>query len=98
MESLIFNVEEVIQESIATGRAIFLQVKNREGFVSAVDDFINKGDLKLIRVKPITLYGHRIDDTVFHLKEVEKIYPLSVTYHDPLYSRIRAIRQRVEKL
>lgn len=92
------KIEEVIQLSLTKEMAVLLKLKGCDPIVTAIESFINKEDLKLIQIKPETLYGQTINETVIHLQEVESIAPLFVSYNEPVYVKLRQIKKLIKQI
>lgn len=92
------KIEEVIQQSHQKGIAILIKIHGKKPFVTAVEEYIDKGSLKLIVLKDHTLYGLPLEETVIHLHEVEGITPFHVYYNDPVYIKVREIKKLIKKV
>lgn len=64
--------------------------------VISLDMFNNHS--KWIEIKPYTLYGSRVKDTIIHLDQIESVVPFTVQYDDPMYVRLRDLRSKIVEI
>lgn len=56
------------------------------------------GRHNFIEIKPYTLYGSRVKETIIHVSQIESVIPFTVQYDDPVYVRLRQLRSKITDL
>ncbi len=90
------DIEAAVIHALKNGNAVLLKVKGMpEAIPCGIANFRGDGDLKLIGLKPETLYGKTLKDTVILLDEIETIQLLVAIYDDPMYVKLRLIKKTI---
>lgn len=92
------EIEEILHIGIQHGLGFSLKLTGKPVVFVGVEKYDKKRGLNLIELKPLSLYGSRIDDTVFHISEIERIGVLSVLYEDPVYARLRKLKTMINAI
>ena len=93
-----YEFEEKIRLSKDTGVVLSIVLKKDPiPIVTAVKNYLNSAEIKVVEVMPETLYGQEISRTKILLNEIMKITILNVHYDDPTYVRLRESKKKFLK-
>ena len=90
-----YDIETIVVQSLKHGNAVLLKLKGKEPIACGIQNFVDKGDLKMVELKPETLYGKPIEETVIHIGEIETLQLLMAIYDDPMYVKLRRIKKTI---
>lgn len=78
------------------GNVVALKVKGNEKTVlTSVEDV--KGN-RIVVLNPISVYGMPIHESVLHLEDIESIRVYNARYTDPIYVRIRELKDNIDQI
>lgn len=91
------NKERMLTGSLLKGTAVGIKLKGSDEFIVSCVVNLQSGENheKWIEIKPYTLYGKPINETIISLSNIEKIVSYSVRFDDPLYVRLCEIKGRI---
>lgn len=96
MTSSQHDTQSIIVHSLKNGNAVLLKIKGEsDAMPCGIANFRDRGDLKLVELKPETLYGKTLQNTVILLSEIETVQLLVAVYDDPLYAKLRRIKKTI---
>src|SRR5688572_2799167 len=98
MGQTIADIEEILKIGISHGLGFSLKLKEKPVIFVGVEKYNNKFGLNLIEIKPHTLYGSPITETVFHISEIERLAVLNVLYEDPVYVKLRNLKAIIKDI
>jgi hypothetical protein len=96
--SVFGTITDIINESQRTGMAVSLKLFGRDPFATTVIRIVDKGDIKMAEISPVTLYGKPVNETIIHIHEIEKVAPLFVLFNDPVYVRLREVKKIIRDM
>lgn len=83
-------------KSKSRGNIIALKVKgNERPLLTQVNEV--KGN-RIVILNPVSIYGSPIDEAVLHLEDIESIKVYSALYTDPVYVRIRELKNNIDQI
>ena len=78
------------------GSVISLKIKGNDKVVlGAVQDV--KAN-RIVILNPISVYGTVIPENIFHVEDIENCRVYSSRYYDPVYVRIRELKNNIDKI
>jgi hypothetical protein len=78
------------------GNIIAVKLKGSEKpLLTAVNEV--KGN-RIVIVNPISLYGSQLEETIFHIEDIETLKVYSALYSDPIYVRIRELKNSIDEI
>lgn len=78
------------------GNVISLKVKgNDKALLAAVNEV--KGNRILI-LNPISVYGAMLEESIFHIEDIENLKVYNALYTDPVYVRIRELKNNIDEI
>ena len=93
------SYEQILMDlfkSKRSGNVISVKVKgNNKTLLTSVDDV--RGN-RIIMLNPISVYGATIDECVLHVEDIENCKVYSARYNDPIYVRIRELKNSIDQL
>jgi hypothetical protein len=91
------SMESILVDSLQRGTAIGVKLKNNTAVIATavigLDTFSHKN--KWVEIKPYTLYGYPVKETVIDIRQIESVIPFTVHYDDPVYIRLRELRAKI---
>ncbi|HYG04017.1 MAG TPA: hypothetical protein VD927_16340 [Chryseosolibacter sp.] len=79
-----------------SGNVVAFKVKGNEKTVlTAVDDVRAN---RIIVLNPVSVYGVPIEESVLHLEDIENIRVYNARYTDPIYVRIRELKNNIDQI
>jgi hypothetical protein len=94
------RMERVLIDSMLRGTAIGIKLRSSSVLIATAVislDMFNGQD-NWVEIKPYTLYGSRVKETIIHLSQIESVIPFTVQYDDPVYVRLRQLRSKITDL
>ena len=83
-------------KSKSTGNVICLKIKGTEKPVlTSVEDV--KAN-RIIILNPVSVYGSPLEESVVHVEDVENCRVYSARYSDPIYVRIRELKNSIDQI
>jgi hypothetical protein len=83
-------------KSKSRGNIVALKVKGSEKqLLTSVNEV--KGNC-IVVLNPVSVYGSPIDTTVFHVEDIENLKVYSALYTDPVYVRIRELKNSIDQI
>jgi hypothetical protein len=98
MSQSIVDIEEILKLGIMHGLGFSLKLKEKPVQFVGVEKYNSKLGLNLVELKPLTLHGTRITETVFHISEIERLAVLNVLYDDPVYAKLRKLKSMISAI
>jgi hypothetical protein len=93
------NYNQVISDlfrSKSKGNIVSLKIKGTEKvLLTSVSEV--KGN-RIIVLNPVSVYGGALDENIFHVEDIETVKVYSALYHDPVYVRIRALKNSIDEI
>ena len=93
------SYEKILKDlfrSKGLGNVVALKVKGNEKTVlTSVEDV--KGN-RIVVLNPISVYGMPIHESVLHLEDIESIRVYNARYTDPIYVRIRELKDNIDQI
>jgi hypothetical protein len=93
------NYELILRDlfkSKSTGNVISLKLKGySKKILTAVQDV--KAN-RIVVLNPISVYGSQLEESIFHLEDIENSRVYSARYHDPIYVRIRELKNNIDQI
>jgi hypothetical protein len=78
------------------GNIISLKIKGAEkALLTNVKEV--KGN-RIVVLNPISVYGAEIAENIFHVEDVEDCRVYNARYHDPVYVRIRELKNSIDQI
>jgi hypothetical protein len=53
---------------------------------------------RIITLNPVTLYGSTLNENTIHVEDIENCHVYSTRYSDPVYVRIRALKNSIDNI
>jgi hypothetical protein len=92
------EIEHHVRWSLLRELAVSIKLKDRtEAIIACITNFMDIADPPFIEIAPYTLYGDPIENIRIQLDQIEKVSPLSVSYSDPMYVRLREAKEKFLK-
>lgn len=83
-------------KSKSSGNIISLRVKGiQTALLTAVEDVRAN---RIVVLNPVSVYGSRLEENVLHLEDIETSTVYSARYHDPVYVRIRELKNSIDQI
>lgn len=83
-------------KSKSRGNIVSLKVKGSDKqLLTTVNEV--KGNCIVI-LNPVSVYGAPIDEAVFHIEDIESLKVYSALYSDPVYVRIRELKNNIDQI
>jgi len=83
-------------KSKSRGNIVSLKVKGSDKqLLTTVNEV--KGN-SIVILNPVSVYGSPIDEAVFHIEDIESLKVYSALYSDPVYVRIRELKNNIDKI
>lgn len=94
------RMESILVDSFLRGTAIGIKLRSSGVLIAtAVTNLYTfSGRDNWIEIKPYTLYGNPVKETVIHIKQIETVMPFTVHYDDPVYAKLRELRAKIIEL
>ena len=93
------NYEVILRDlfkSKSAGNVISLKLKGHgKALLAAVEEV--KAN-RIVVLNPVSVYGAAIEENVLHLEDIETCRVYSARYHDPVYVRIRELKNSIDQL
>lgn len=98
-DQMIKSYEKILKDifkSITNGNVVSLKVKgNEKNILTAIQEVRANS---IIILNPISVYGSQIQDTVLHIEDIEHIRLYNARYTDPVYVRIRELKNNIDNI
>jgi hypothetical protein len=78
------------------GNIVALKVKGSEKPVLTTVSEV-KGN-RIIFLNPISVYGSPLEESIFHVEDIESLKVYSALYTDPVYVRIRQLKNNIDDI
>lgn len=52
----------------------------------------------IVILNPISVYGTEIDESILHIEDIESLKVYSALYSDPVYVRIRELKNSIDEI
>src|SRR4051812_45423852 len=93
------SYEQILRDlfkSKSKGNIICLKIKGIEKPVlTSVQEV--KGN-RIIELNPISVYGSQLEESIFHVEDIETLRVYSALYSDPVYIRIRELKNSIDEI
>ena len=94
------DIKHTLLAARASGTAIGLRIAGRPTLlISSVEDVIGESEEEMvIVVNEESIYGEYLENNCFRLYEIERIFPLRISYNHNLYKRLRSLRRNIRRI
>ncbi|MBT1701682.1 hypothetical protein [Chryseosolibacter indicus] len=96
---MVKSYEKIISDLFRSkdkGNVISLKVK---GIEKAILTCVNEVKAnRIIVLNPVSVYGAPLEENVFHLEDIENLRVYSARYSDPVYVRIRELKNNIDEI
>lgn len=83
-------------KSKSRGNVVALKVKGTEKpLLSTVSDVRAN---TIVVLNPISVYGSQLEESIFHVEDIESLKIYSALYTDPVYVRIRELKNSIDEI
>jgi hypothetical protein len=93
------SYEQILMDlfkSKRTGNVISVKVKGTaKTLLTSVQDV--RGN-RIIKLNPVSVYGTTIEDCVLHVEDIEVCKVYNARYNDPIYVRIRELKNNIDQI
>ncbi|HYG17987.1 MAG TPA: hypothetical protein VD816_03625 [Ohtaekwangia sp.] len=87
----------VLVNSFLHGMAVGIRLRQSNVLIAtaviALDTLDDRN--RWIQIKPYTLYGYPVQQTIIQMTEIESVIPFTVHYDDPVYVKLRMLRAKI---
>jgi hypothetical protein len=93
------NYELILRDlfkSKSTGNVISLKLKGYGKTLLAAVNEVKAN--RIVVLNPISVYGSEIEEPILHLEDIETCRVYNARYHDPVYVRIRELKQNIDRI
>jgi hypothetical protein len=78
------------------GNIVSLKVKgNDKLMLTSVNEL--KGNCIVI-LNPVSVYGAALEESIFHIEDIESVKVYNALYSDPIYVRIRQLKNNIDEI
>lgn len=78
------------------GNVICLKIKGIEKAILTSVQEVRAN--RIVFLNPISVYGAPLDESVFHLEDIESLRVYNARYTDPVYVRIRELKNNIDEI
>jgi|GEM_PF-6461374 len=93
------NYDQILADlfrSKATGNIISLRLKgDNKVILTSVEEVRTN---RIVVLNPVSVYGTLLEDHILHLEDIENCHVYNSNYHDPVYVRIRELKNSIDQI
>lgn len=93
------SYEQILKDlfrSKSSGNVVALKIKGTEKTVlTSVQEV--KGN-RIVVLNPVSVYGAQLDDSILHVEDIETVRVYNARYTDPIYVRIRELKNNIDQI
>jgi hypothetical protein len=93
------NYDQILGDLIKsqrTGNVISLRLKGNDKLILTSVEQV-KGN-RMVILNPVSVYGALLEESIVHLEDIENCHVYNSHYHDPVYVRIRELKNSIDQI
>jgi hypothetical protein len=93
------NYELILRDlfkSKSSGHVISLKVKGYSKTVLTAVEEVKAN--RIVVLNPVSVYGSALEEHILHLEDIETSRVYSARYYDPVYVRIRELKNSIDQI
>jgi hypothetical protein len=94
------KVLQVLLTSRKSETAVGLRIKGRNHLLITMLEHVGgtSSDNTVLIVNPESIYGETLPGARFYLDQIDQIFNLRISYHDPFYQYLRKLRTNIKTI